>query len=257
MLLRRLLRHWKTQNWLGVLLDLLVVIAGILIGLRIDAWRDQVQDREDEQQYLERLLDDAEANTRGIEDVLERMDYLREEGRQALERLLSGEVLSPDDQARTVRALVVAGELPNPAVARGTYDELIATGRMPIIEDQELRTLLQQEMAAHLKAAARAQAHRQALIQAEPFSDRHAILAGEATSAGVKLEKRYDLVSLRQDSEALVAFFNQIEASEQFSAERQAELGKATEVRDRLRCLLKKSTCLQRRSPLSRMQVEN
>lgn len=244
------MRHWQTQNWLGVALDLLVVIAGILIGLRIDAWRDNVQDREDEVGYLERLLDEAEANHHALDEVLERMWYRREQGRNALERLLSGEPLATDERARTVDALVHAGELPKPAIVNGTYEELISTGRMPIVQDQELRILLTRQIAVHGQVAAQADTYRAALLEAQPLSDRHAILSGEATAEGVELGKAYDLASLRTDNQALVTFFNQIEASEDFSAQREAEREAVAAVRDRLRCSLRRASCSDRASGL-------
>ena len=252
MLLRRIMRHWHTQNWLGVILDLLVVIAGILIGLRIDAWRDNVQDREDEIGYLERLLEEAEANHDALDEVLERMWYRRDQGRKALERLLSGDPLPVEERARTVAALVNAGELPKPAIATGTYDELIATGRMPIIRDQKLRALMSRQIAAHGQAAARAETYRSALLMAQPYSDDHAILSGQVSGGEVVLGKTYNLTALREDNRALVAYFNQIEASEDFSARREAERERVAAVRDHLRCALKKSTCGSRQSALQR-----
>ncbi|NNU15466.1 hypothetical protein HK107_03915 [Parvularcula sp. ZS-1/3] len=253
MLVRRILRHWKTQNWLGVGLDLLVVIAGILIGLRIDAWRDEVQNREDETEYLARLLEDAEANHGALKEVLERMWYRRDQGRKALERLLSGEALTPEERKRTVDALVQSGDLPRPAVLTGTYDELISTGRMPIIRDQELRGLLQRQMATHEQVAARADALRSALLGAQPFSDQHAILAGEANGEGIALGKSYDLEGLRSDNRALVAFFNQIELSEDFSVEREAEMLAVRNVREHLRCLLDRPECEGRKGGLQQL----
>lgn len=244
------MRHWKTQNWLGVALDLLVVVAGILIGLRIDAWRDDVQDREDEVGYLERLLEEAEANHDALDEVLERMWYRREQGRLALRRLLSGDPLTADEQARTVEALVNAGELPKPAILNGTYEELISTGRMPIISDARLRALLTNQIAAHGQAAARAETYGAARFQAQPLSDQHAILSGAVEGDEIVLGKTYDLNALRSDNRALVAFYNQIEASEDFAAQREAERAAVAAVRDRLRCDLKKPTCEARRSAL-------
>jgi hypothetical protein len=257
MLVRRVLRHWHTQNWAGVTLDLLVVIAGILIGLRIDAWRDEVQDREDEQQYLERLLTDAETNHDNIAGVIERMSYRREQGRGALRRLLAGEAMSPAEQGRVMNALAKAGELPKPGIVTGTYDELISTGRMPIIEDQRLRTLLQRQIALHDQVAARTESYRQGNMAAAATSDRYAILAGVTLADGsTKLEKRFDLEGLRADSQAHVTFFNEIEASEDFTAEREAELLAVQAVRDHLRCALARPNCIDRHSSLQRLQSE-
>ena len=41
MLLRRLARHVRNQNWLAVLLDFFIVVFGILIAFQLQAWGER------------------------------------------------------------------------------------------------------------------------------------------------------------------------------------------------------------------------
>jgi hypothetical protein len=58
MILRRISYHLHSQNWLALGLEMIIVVAGIFIGLQIDGWRSSQVDREVEHKYLERLLSD-------------------------------------------------------------------------------------------------------------------------------------------------------------------------------------------------------
>ena len=85
MILRRFTEHVKQQNWFAVWLDLVVVVAGIYIGLQADAWMSAQKDREIEREYLERLLADmdesieAQRNDQRIFDAsLAATDYVAE-----------------------------------------------------------------------------------------------------------------------------------------------------------------------------------
>jgi len=54
MILRRITRHVKRQDWFAVWLDLIVVVAGIYIGLQADAWMSSRLDRDIERIILPR-----------------------------------------------------------------------------------------------------------------------------------------------------------------------------------------------------------
>ncbi|MBO6690331.1 MAG: hypothetical protein JJ910_14660 [Maricaulis sp.] len=55
MLLRRITKHVKDQNWFAVALDFVIVVLGILIAFRITEWNEARSDAIAEQALLERL----------------------------------------------------------------------------------------------------------------------------------------------------------------------------------------------------------
>ena len=40
MILRRITKHVKDQNWFAVALDFIIVVLGVFIGLQISNWND-------------------------------------------------------------------------------------------------------------------------------------------------------------------------------------------------------------------------
>lgn len=62
MILRRLTKHVKDQNWFAVVLDFLIVIVGILIAFQITNWNEARKDRIEAAASRERLIADLRAD---------------------------------------------------------------------------------------------------------------------------------------------------------------------------------------------------
>jgi len=58
MILRRLSKHVKGQNWFAVALDFLIVVLGVFAGLQVSNWNEARQDRNQAAALLERLESD-------------------------------------------------------------------------------------------------------------------------------------------------------------------------------------------------------
>jgi len=58
MLLRRISKHVKDQNWFAVALDFFIVVVGILIAFQITNWSERRTNEQREKQVLEEILDD-------------------------------------------------------------------------------------------------------------------------------------------------------------------------------------------------------
>ena len=59
MILRRITKHVRDQNWFAVFLDFFIVVAGILIAFQITNWNEGRADRLVERHYLSTLENDA------------------------------------------------------------------------------------------------------------------------------------------------------------------------------------------------------
>ena len=62
MILRRLTKHVKDQNWFAVGLDFVIVVAGILIAFQITEWNEARQDKLIYEQARERVIEEARVN---------------------------------------------------------------------------------------------------------------------------------------------------------------------------------------------------
>ena len=58
MLLRRITKHVKDQNWFAVGIDFIIVVIGVFIGIQVANWNNARSDAQREQQVLVELLDD-------------------------------------------------------------------------------------------------------------------------------------------------------------------------------------------------------
>ncbi|UPT64858.1 MAG: hypothetical protein M0D54_10405 [Hyphomonadaceae bacterium JAD_PAG50586_4] len=141
MILRRLSEHVKAQNWFAVALDFVIVVLGVFVGLQVDNWSAERQDRIHEERFLQQLHVDLMAATsasqRLLERRMERHDYMISALDVLFEREGRDELTENECQALASSAwynLVVA-EL-------GSVNELTSSGRVGIISDSDLRAEL-------------------------------------------------------------------------------------------------------------------
>ena len=60
MLLRRMTKHVRTQNWFAVGLDFLIVVVGVFIGIQVANWNEERTQQARDEVLLARLMDDFE-----------------------------------------------------------------------------------------------------------------------------------------------------------------------------------------------------
>lgn len=89
MILRRITKHVKDQNWFAVALDFLIVVLGVFIGLQISNWNDARAFDQQERNYLVQLKDEVELNRRITEYQITYVDTVVETGKRALAYLES------------------------------------------------------------------------------------------------------------------------------------------------------------------------
>ena len=60
MLLRRVSRHVREQNWFAVVVDFFIVVIGVFMGVQAANWNEAREERRLGQYYTERLVTDLE-----------------------------------------------------------------------------------------------------------------------------------------------------------------------------------------------------
>lgn len=141
MILRRFAHHLKEQNWFAVILDFLVVVLGIFVGLQAENWYQFKQDRLLEQEYLVRIKSD-------LNNDLTYFDFIEKEHRQKQTNIAFLDAARKDrnlvkEQPTTFAQALDSLEFyrkiaPNSA----TWQELISSGRLGLIQSQSLKALL-------------------------------------------------------------------------------------------------------------------
>lgn len=131
---RNALRH---RDWLGIAIELAVVVVGILIAFQVDQWGDQRAKAREERQFLERLFTEYQTglaelkaiNTHHIKVIGDiRIAFARRADPAGLESLARIESFG----CRTAR-------FPNASFNDTAFEELLSSGRLNLISDQRLR----------------------------------------------------------------------------------------------------------------------
>lgn len=166
MILRSLTRHVRDQNWFAVFLDFLIVVVGVFIGIQVANWNEARADRIESADVLERLEQEFRAQ-------LERIDFSLERHRDsvaAAARLIRGAEGRQFDEESLHRDIeIVTALAPQPGPST-TFQELVASGRLGLLANAELRA----ELLAFNDYIATIHIHQQ--VFSEPLTDARAEL---------------------------------------------------------------------------------
>ena len=85
MILRRITKHVKDQNWFAVALDFFIVVVGILLAFQITNWSEGRQDHIAYEQAYGRMVAEARDNIAEMERLIDLMSPPLKEFRKAVE----------------------------------------------------------------------------------------------------------------------------------------------------------------------------
>jgi len=154
MLLRRVIEHVKTQNWFAVLLDFLIVVAGVFMGIQVNNWNEARVLRAEEAFFLQRLIEDFRTS---IEASEQEASVTERQSRQATIVLSSLDACQVEvaDRADFAQGIYTLGKFDSIQYVRTAFDELKSTGKVGVISNVELRngiSELEREIQVQLSA---------------------------------------------------------------------------------------------------------
>ena len=76
MIKRRLGERLKQQDWVGVAIELALVIVGVFLGIQVANWNDQRRERALERAYVTRIAQDVRSDDADLDEVI-RVSALR------------------------------------------------------------------------------------------------------------------------------------------------------------------------------------
>ncbi len=136
MILRRLVAHMKDQHWTAFAIELAIVVVGVFIGMQASNWNQQRATEEQSAVFTARLKADLREEDWGYRFLIAYNHEVLVNANQAV-GALDGTAPLPDE------ALLVsayrATQYRNWVRRRATYDELVSTGAIGLIRDQNLR----------------------------------------------------------------------------------------------------------------------
>ncbi len=101
MILRRVIAHFRKQEWTAIAIDFVIVVAGVFLGFQVTDWAAARANRAAEARYLEEIAEDLRADIETFDNILigakariGSVDFLLREARG--ESPLGGLVFSTD-----------------------------------------------------------------------------------------------------------------------------------------------------------------
>lgn len=127
------------DNWRRLLAELVIVAVGVGVALAVDNWNEVRKERIAERDYLRGIAADLEDSA----SALERTREAALENRAALERLIAvAEGAPPPPPGGFAVDLVLATYLGLPRMTTITFEELVSTGSLRLLEDAAFKRSL-------------------------------------------------------------------------------------------------------------------
>ena len=151
MILRRVMAHFRKQEWAAIAIDFVIVVFGVFIGLQVQEFAVERERQKSERAYLQRLHGE-------IEQLLEtRARYDRERATFSADLLGAIRVLSDANVAAPLStgqcdAIVGSAHTTVPPAELPTVPELLSAGRLDQLSSATVRTAI----LAYMQDAARA-----------------------------------------------------------------------------------------------------
>lgn len=124
MILRRVIHHFRNQEWTAIALDFLIVVVGVFIGIQVANWNEAQADKRLGLAYVERLTADLQ------KDLAARSALVTYYG-AVLDSVERANALLADPQSDPQELVIYsyrATELAFSPQTRATWDEIVSSG---------------------------------------------------------------------------------------------------------------------------------
>ena len=137
MLLRRITKHVKDQNWFAVGLDFFIVVLGILIAFQITNWSETRSERKLESEYMVLLARDIATIETELKQQIVQDDYIAANAKTALAKVNNRHAgIDPLEIGQSLTSIFGRRTL---TLDSPTFSEMKSAGRLTLIEDSALR----------------------------------------------------------------------------------------------------------------------
>ncbi len=169
MILRRVIAHFRKQEWTAIAIDFVIVVVGVFVGIQVSNLNAARADRGRAAGYLERIAADIDAD---LGDYADRLAYWEAVSGYAATGLSYAESrdLGGGSPWRILLAYFQASQVAEFYTSSATWDEMRSAGELRLIENIELRgTLAQYYKYAGNPALSERPAYRENVRERIPF----------------------------------------------------------------------------------------
>lgn len=139
MILQSIARAIREQNYYAVVLEFIIVIAGVVIGFQISAWNEARQDRAGEARYLQQIGADLDYDLRRVDHFLS----LYASQAEAAERVIGyHEAVATVDPARYYADVIDVLYFEEHVPRYSSLEALLASGDVGLLSDDRIFTRL-------------------------------------------------------------------------------------------------------------------
>ena len=146
MILRRFAQSLRAQNWASITIEFALLVLGVFLGIQVATWNEERLTRAKAGVFTARLEADMRLEAWRYRFLLECYRDVRDATEAAADALSGKAPLS--NEAFLVQAYR-ATQYKQGAARRATYDELISTGNIGLIEDRKLLNLAVRAYSLH------------------------------------------------------------------------------------------------------------
>lgn len=142
MILARLNKAIREQNWFAVALEVLIVVLGVVIGFQVTAWGNERASRAEEQELLRGLQAEFTEVVADLETQVDKHRGVERALATTLEALNQADRTGASTAAVADTTLAWANIASTTQFSQGLLSGMLATGRLGLIRDQQLRSAL-------------------------------------------------------------------------------------------------------------------
>ncbi len=141
MILRRVIAHFKKQEWTAIAIDFIIVVGGVFMGIQVQQWNNERADRKREQDYLARVLADIDLSIETTAQSTGRLEAYSAGQKLVVESLRACSL--PDAQKDAFADGVSDIAKIGPSVfVLNTMQEMLSAGNFSIIRNSAIRDIL-------------------------------------------------------------------------------------------------------------------
>lgn len=129
MILRRVIEHFRKQEWTAIAIDFVIVVVGVFIGIQVANWNASLADKRRGEAYVQRLIADVEADLHSRRGQMAYFDAVYESAERANDLLRDPSSEAKDLVINAYRATELAYSAPR----RATWDEIVSSGALGLL----------------------------------------------------------------------------------------------------------------------------
>lgn len=141
MLLRRVIQHFRKQEWTAIAIDFVIVVVGVFIGIQVANWNASLQERKAEARIIQRLDQEVAALIDARAEKIGFNAFVRDGIESSLLVLYEAEA-QKDLSATDCLAIAVSHVYSAPPDDLPVIEEILSTGRIDIIRHAGIKRAL-------------------------------------------------------------------------------------------------------------------